>query len=158
MKAYETLEKMGVEYECAYKYVGKVGTKSRRRVEIPEKITFVRWVMSPVEWCHLCMREGEYYLGGCCGQLGYFQDWINSIFRDSGWIRLQYFPEVVDQYCSHDGFEMFKKPGDLLKRASTKKGYQKLEPLDKLAAIWHVIKRRARSEQRKRIQSTENSG
>lgn len=46
------------------------------------KVTRVKLPLTPAEWVACCSREGEHYLGGCCGTMGRAQDHLNAMFRD----------------------------------------------------------------------------
>ena len=137
MNPKEQLESIGISCNVHYEYVGT--GKERHRVEDESKITDVRINLTDTEWCDLCMREREYYLGGCCGQMGYFQDRINKLFRNDGWIRVGDFAELVIGSETHEMFERFERsPGDIIEVAL--KDYSSLEPIDKIAATWNILK------------------
>ena len=91
------------------------------------------------EWCHLCMRDGELYFGGCCGPLGYAQDTLNGIFRNTGTCEANELRELAEIFLQHDGARSLfhPKPDEVL---PTKEAFFELLPLDRLALIWRVVK------------------
>lgn len=137
MTPQEMLNKIGVRYSSYSEWVGD--KPPRTQVFHDEKIVDLRINMSDTDWCNLCMRERDYYMGGCCGQLGYFQDTINGLFRDDGHITAKEFVDLVMQVESHEGFELFERePGNIIERAL--KDYARLDPVEKLAAVWNIAK------------------
>ena len=84
-KILELLEKRGMEINRDYEYehtdtpAGHVGVRHDKKeiqsIEIP---------LTDEEWCSLCMRDGQRYMGECCGQTGQVQDILNDLFRESG--------------------------------------------------------------------------
>ncbi len=76
------------------------------------KIVNICLPLSPENWCAIAMREGDSYVGGCCGNTSAIQDDVNSIFREGGWIRANDFREFVEQCSTHEGFEGFEDFGD----------------------------------------------
>jgi hypothetical protein len=92
--------------------------------------------LTPEQWYELCTRDGKYYLGGCCGQLSCFQDFLNAIFRDDGWVYAASLKEAVEGVKSHEGMESFKDADALLQTS-----YNKLhDPIDRMAVVWHCVK------------------
>ncbi|RJR10699.1 hypothetical protein C4588_02795 [Candidatus Parcubacteria bacterium] len=66
--------------------------------------------LMPEEWCALCMRDGDYYVGGCCGQTGLIQDCFNSLFRNSGYAASYELLQLANRCQNHEGFEIFSEP------------------------------------------------
>ena len=68
------------------------------------KVEGVELPLTPAEWCQCCMREGDHYLGGCCGNLSQAQDLLSSMFRDGGtadaWDLYRWYSLVR----AHDGY------------------------------------------------------
>lgn len=90
-----------------------------------------------LEWCHLCMKYGEYYLGGCAN-LSCVQDIINNVFRfNSGQISVQKLKTIAKTMNEHEllndisfgdlpnGLESFVKTN------LTKKVWKNYDPWDK---------------------------
>lgn len=129
------LDKLDIEYVRTSDWVGKI--PDRKQLDGP-------WVQSvfldltPEDWCRLCMREGEDYFGGCCGQMSHFQDALNGFFRDGGWVRAGKFLDAIEGAKTHEGFEMFEDESYLTKDHS--KWKTDYEPLDKMAVIYHAVK------------------
>lgn len=67
-------------------------------------VTSVFLPLTPEEWCECCMREGAHYVGGCCGNMSYAQDMLNSFFRDGGWVDPRKLARYIETMRSHDGF------------------------------------------------------
>ena len=87
------LDDLGIKYNTAYQDDSKISN-----ILIP---------FTPRQWFELCTRDGECYIGGCCGQTGYLQDILNSWFRDSGWASGKDLWEFCNSMASHDGTEDF---------------------------------------------------
>jgi len=68
------------------------------------KVRSVLLPLTPAEWCKCCMREGDFYRGPCCGNMGRAQDILNSIFRDGGWAESDELYEWYQLLRSHDGY------------------------------------------------------
>lgn len=82
-----------------------------KRKPDPNKISSVLLPLTDEEWCFICMRDREGYIGPCCGNTGAMQDIINSVFRDSGWIKSDDFLYLGIQAIGHDGFDEFSDTG-----------------------------------------------
>lgn len=78
------------------------------------------------------MREGNNYLGGCCGNLSAAQDILNSVFREGGNIEAETFMQLAQLCIGHDG-EFFKKP-------PSEEGFAAASPVGKLSFIWNLVK------------------
>jgi hypothetical protein len=101
--------------------------------------------LSAIQWGHLCMREGESYIGGCCGNTSHTQDKLNGFFRDTGYIDSGDLLDLVDDCIVHDGdYSYFHNKwwGDLKKKDFDAyiKDFQKIDPWIALAMLWHLIK------------------
>lgn len=75
----------------------------RTRYVLLDTVSGVHLPLSANEWMMLATRDGEAYVGGCCGNTAAVQDVINGIFRDSGYVEaadLLYIGEVM---YDHDG-------------------------------------------------------
>jgi hypothetical protein len=94
----------GVEFRWDYEYVGE--GDERKRVERPDRVRQFFAPLTAEEWCGMCMREGDEYIGGCCGQTGYTQDVLNEIFRDGGWIEPRLALDLIEIGGGHDGFDL----------------------------------------------------
>jgi hypothetical protein len=107
----ERLKKRGLEVIYDHEYVDTADGRVKR-----DKATIyrIRVPLSAKEWCALCMRDGEDYLGGCCGQTGQIQDVMNDIFRDSGVVDTSKAHQLKEISASHEGFEAFEKTEDEL--------------------------------------------
>jgi hypothetical protein len=122
VKATEILDKWDVPYHL---------NKNGYITEVWLPLTFV-------EWGHLCMRDGEYYLGGCCGNLSSAQDILNAVFRDSGMIKSYLFRALVDLTLGHEGFGDLKD--ESLRELESLEKFEGEHPFRKIAAVWQVVK------------------
>ena len=128
----QKLIERGAEFGFDTEWVGEVTDEGGRRpIERPDRIRRIFVPLTPVEWVELCSREGEFYIGGCCGQTGYTQDILNAIFRDGGWIEARQAMDLIEIAGGHDGFEILTEEDEtvLLEEES---GWEKLYPLDKI--------------------------
>jgi hypothetical protein len=130
------LRELGVQFTHDYKYVGH--GEDRHRVELPDAITSVFLPFSPEEWCGIAMREGEFYVGGCCGNTGAIQDEINGAFRDSGWIAGGDLLTVGLSALHHEGFEEFIEDGDQSYVAAVAR-WGDLDPWGRLGVIYRAV-------------------
>lgn len=99
----------------------------------------VTFPLSAQEWCELCMRDGEFYVGGCCGQTSAIQDHFNSIFRDSGVADAGDVLDLMAAAGTHGGFEEYSATweGDLGKLV---KRWNKLSPVKKIGVCCQAVK------------------
>lgn len=133
------LDKFNIKYSRAYEYRGPVGPERKQHdLELFESI-FIPF--TPSEWCRLCMREGDLYIGGCCGNTSRLQDYLNGWFRDGGWIQVKELARFSGAVFSHEGFENWDDNVSLASAYKTvSKNWAKADPLDKLAFIWKTVK------------------
>jgi hypothetical protein len=110
----------------------------------PHALPFFKGIklpFTPEEWCDLMMNEGRYYVGGCCGTSSAVQDILGQVFRfETGWMDVEKLAEVAMLQVSHGERKErpnFKDLGDL--DAAIKK-WTELDPWQKLAVLWHLIK------------------
>lgn len=103
MDSFETrakyLEDLGVEYYCEEEYRGEVPRQ-------PFKLNLfrnVRLPFSPEQWMTLVQRDGNNYIGGCCGTTGGIQDELNEVFRDNGFISIRDLVDLGDTMANHNG-------------------------------------------------------
>lgn len=126
------LEKRGLEIQCVEEYEHTDTPAGRVAVRRPsDEIRAIRIPLSSDEWCSLCMRDGENYIGGCCGQTGQTQDILNEIFRESGWVSADTAESLVLVAGSHDGFKILTEKDEevLLKEEA---GWLDLDPYGKI--------------------------
>jgi hypothetical protein len=105
------------------------------------RVTHVHVQFTPQEWCDLAMREGRWYIGGCCGTTGAMQDIVNAMFRDSGHLRSGDLIELADLAISHDGFDEFGPMTDeQFDAAVTAWQDRRLDPYAKLGVIFNSVR------------------
>ncbi len=104
------------------------------------KIDSISLPFTPEEWCSLAMRDGEDYMGGCCGNLSALQDYVNAAFRDSGHIGGHEFLEIALIAKEHDGFEEFKVGLTQEKYDEALTRWEKMHPWQKMALLYHATK------------------
>jgi hypothetical protein len=84
------------------------------------------------------MREGDLYVGGCCGNTGAIQDEINGAFRDGGWIDSASLLTVGLSARGHEGFEEFIEDGDESYTAAIGR-WPSLDPWGRLGVIYRAV-------------------
>lgn len=136
------VKKSALEITYDYEYVGPVGTPERKRVERPERITHVRFGLSPQDWCDLCMRDGQYYMGSCCGNTSQIQDVYNGIFRDGGSADAHTVFELMEMAAHHEGFEIYTEKFDKEKLPELLEKWDELSPIDKIGVCCQSVKDR----------------
>ena len=122
-KILEKLEKLGLKVTWDGKHV-----------------RYVTFPLSPEEWCSLCMRDGEHYVGGCCGNTGVIQDHFCMVFRDSGGADASTVVSLMKTASSHDGFGLYKsdmKP-DMVDWYIGR--WEQLKPADKIGICCQAVK------------------
>jgi hypothetical protein len=97
---------LNVSAPYAEVWVGEVGI-DRHTEEDRTEVRGVAVPWSDSEWCQTCMRDGEQYIEGCCGNTSAMQDRLNGAFRDSGWLDAADLLYVGNLAQTHEGFELF---------------------------------------------------
>jgi hypothetical protein len=137
------IEEKGLEIYYGSKWVGEPGV-DRREIVLKDWVRDINLPLTPEEWCSLCMRHGDHYIGGCCGQTGYIQDHFNAVFRDSGQIHSQDFLRLAATASRHEGFELFQD--DLTQSQFDEKlsEWDSLGPIDKIGLCFQAVKSKLR--------------
>lgn len=142
--SFELLDKLGIKYRLEHVYKNNEDGK-RVLTDLPS-IHSILIPFTANEWLRMCMREGDSYIGGCCGHAGHIQDTINHIFRDSGWVEPDLFRELVGSCITHDGEDEWKLGDKLLESALEVAAEQSLgtididNPWDKIVLVWNLSK------------------
>lgn len=86
----------------------------RHEVELLDTVTGVNvsTLWNDHDWVSVASREGDDYIGGCCGNMGLAQDITNDIFRSGGWADSNEFLQLGELLRHHDGFETFEPMDD----------------------------------------------
>jgi hypothetical protein len=96
------LEALGVQINFDSEYV--TDADGRRVQKTLPKISNLQLPFSAEEWVSLTQKEGEYYIGGCCGSSSHTQDVVEHVYRfASGWIDLKELNEIANACIEHDG-------------------------------------------------------
>jgi hypothetical protein len=141
--SFELLDKLGIKYRRSHVYKTDENGK-RGLVDLP----FIHSLQLPFtanEWLRLCMRDGDAYIGSCCGQAGQMQDILNHIFRDSGWVEPDTFRELIEACIAHDGADhwmigkLLESTQEMLDGAALDK-VDVENPWDKLVLLWNLSK------------------
>jgi hypothetical protein len=118
------LDRLGIQYHRTNDDVKKVPTDR-------SWIDKVKLDLTPNQWCNLCMRDGNQYVGGCCGTSSAMQDIVNGAFRDDGWLEAHDLRRLADLGISHDG-----KASPYTDTALLKRWGKPLGPWTKLGCLW----------------------
>lgn len=131
-----SLEAKGLVISYEDKWVGEV---PRQPVKQLDRVRGIHIPLTPAEWCALCMREGDYYIGGCCGQTGYIQDCFNSLFRNSGYAEARELLELAACCENHEGFELYHQ--DLTEEQFNQRvdKWDKLGPIEKIGLCYRAV-------------------
>jgi hypothetical protein len=155
------LETLGVSFYTEYEYRGEPG-KGREPVSLPF-FTKVDPCLRPLDWYHIASREGDSYIGGCCGNYSAIQDIVCGWFRmEARSVPIQELSEVADGMNRHDGQSSYfaQEPWewDVWGNAGAKvtdwdslvaflkeendegTNWIALAPWYKLSVIWHLVK------------------
>lgn len=134
------LEARGMKINREYEYVD---TPKGREKRDKDGIETICAPLTPEDWCRMCMRDGDNYIGGCCGNTGVVQDILNSIFRDSGWIDWRMAEELCHAAANHEGHELLYEKSEKKLLAAEEK-WDELYPIDKLFLAVAAVKAKMR--------------
>jgi len=131
------LEKRGLEVMYETRWEGEA--PNIKEVKVESQIRGLRFPLTDEEWCDLCMREGQFYVGGCCGQTSAVQDIFMEIFRDSGHADAHEILNLMRASSKHGGFEEYSLEwtGDLEKRV---REWETLNPIEKIGICCQATK------------------
>jgi hypothetical protein len=134
----QELDRLGVRYHRNYTIPKDADGKNLRDddgnvVKEHTTVSSVLLPLSSVEWCHIAMREGAHYMGGCCAHCSAMQDIVNGIFRDGGWASARQLRHLAEMAEHHEGFEAFLAEEQV-------DSLDDLDPWDKLGAVWVAAK------------------
>jgi hypothetical protein len=132
------LMRVGVDFTLVENWVGDV---PRTPVLDPNRIRSVRLPFTPDDWWQLTTREGDDYIGPCCGTTGVMQDILCGAYRDGGWIGSEHFIELGQLAISHgDGFEDWGKPLSESGVKAAVADWENLERWDRLGVVYRAFK------------------
>ncbi len=113
----------------------------RRSDDDPTRVRSVFLNLSPKDWCQIAMREGDEYIGGCCGTTSAMQDVVNGIFRDGGHADADSMYTLGQYAKSHpDGFEDWAKEFTQAEFDERCGKWKKLKGWDKITLCWHAVR------------------
>lgn len=140
MKELEELE--GEIYQVQYRddYIGE-GDK-RRKVKNTSVIVGVKFLLSPQEWCDLCMRDGDHYMGHCCGNTSAIQDALNGVFRDGGSVSAREAWELIRLGETHEGFETWAGTETEANLRQYAKDWEEIDPVTKIGLALTAVRSR----------------
>lgn len=132
--------------EVAFEEIWEGEPPNRTSRPDPSRVRAVYLGLSPKEWCSLAMREGEHYIGGCCGTTSAMQDVINGIFREGGYADGDALFSLGEYARQHpDGFEdTFTKVWPQERFDDTCKRWKALDPWEKIAVSWQAVRDKVR--------------
>jgi hypothetical protein len=138
----KALEARGVKIQYDEVWVGEPGKgKGRRPKPVLSKVRGVYLALTPEEWCRIAMRDGDMYMGGCCGTTSAMQDVVNGVFRDSGYANANTLCELGMYAKQHpdgfDGFNVKLSQADFDKQC---RQWSKLDPWTKISLCWQAVK------------------
>jgi hypothetical protein len=150
-KRCQHLDAIGVRYFLEEEYRPKEPPRSPHPLQLFRAVVLP---LSPHEWVAMCQSEGQFYLGGCCGQMSHLQDLISGLFRfESGLLECRKLAEVAEVAGSHEGFELFHElPDDLdtsvekfagtldRTRSDRLTGEKLIDPWILIPLVWHIVK------------------
>lgn len=111
MNRLEAIRALGVVVNHEQEYYGPVPRQHRDREDTVRSI-FIGDVVTSDEWVRATQREGDDYIGPCCGNTGYCQDVLASVYRDGGLIKNGDLLGIGVNLSGHDGYEEFRDPSD----------------------------------------------
>jgi hypothetical protein len=97
------LETLGIKVVQARDYRPAAPDQPHNRVPHPIDIfTAFKPPFTADEWLAIAQRDGDQYIGGCCGQTGAIQDVVCGWFRDGGQVKIRELAEVAEMCIRHD--------------------------------------------------------
>jgi len=100
------------------------------------KIQSVTFEFSNDELAHMMVRSGQYYLGGCCGQMSGLQDQLNHRLRMGAGVLSARDLEVYEDCArGHDGFEFLEQEWTQEMLDEKAKRWRKLDPHEKIVTV-----------------------
>lgn len=148
-KRVELLKTLGAEFHTEYEYRTVDGERGPHNIEV---FRSVKPPFTAEELAGLYMSDGQFYMGGCCGQMGALQDLICSEIRhNSGWFKIRKLEEIAEIMISHDGSNKKELTFKAIPEGKTLQDLVDLasKPIKKnqlrkvwwwLALIWHITK------------------
>lgn len=119
----------------------------------------VKLPFTPDEWMALCQADGEYYVGGCCGNMSVVQDEITHIFRfEAEHTDIRRLADIASTMANHDcgddamwsttpdyvgaKFKRFVKARQALSSAVSMVAIplEDADPWRLIAYVWHITK------------------
>ena len=99
-----------------------------------DKITSVQLLLTPEEWCSCCQKDGDRYVGPCCGNMSEVQDIMNHAFREGGWVRVDELDTMANLMRSHDSWCEEDLPDPLDPKVLDE------DPWVRVIAAWETVK------------------
>lgn len=151
-KRCQLLKQLGIQFNQDYEYRGEGKDRKSHNVDIFKS---VKIPFSAHELVGILMNEGQFYIGGCCGNTSAIQDKVESVLRfNQGWINIRDLEEIAEARINHDGegseFKTLKRPldkevawcGRTLIRMKKQRalGTKVLDPWYWMSLVWHITK------------------
>jgi hypothetical protein len=137
----ESLNWVGVRMVFESDWIGD--PPDRHAVPNPNLVRSVFLPFTPDDWWELTTRDGDDYIGPCCGTTGAMQDILNSVYRDGGWIDGHELLELGSLAENHeDGFENWGEPleGDAVIR--TLASWMTLDRWGRIGVVYRVLRKK----------------
>lgn len=151
-KRCKMLKQLGVEFGLDYEYRGEGADRKSHDVDVFKTVSIP---FSAHELIGILMNEGQFYIGGCCGNTSAIQDKVDSMLRfGQGWISVKDLEEIAESRIGHDGedseFLKLKRPLEkevawcarqlVRMKKKREQGKQVLDPWYWMAIVWHITK------------------
>jgi len=133
------LEHLVINFTPKHEYRPAKPPRSPHDIKVFEQVLLP---LSPSEWCGMCMRDGDEYVGGCCGSSSAIQDQINHWFRmDSGWVKITDLQDVAEQWTAHGDTGWDNDEDDLEALVNkTKTNWLNTSGWEKIRVVWKIVK------------------
>jgi hypothetical protein len=122
---------------------GEGSAYPRHPVVMLDRVTSVRAPFTDTDWVGIAQREGDHYVGGCCGNMSALQDHINGVFRDDGAIDAGEFRRIAHYARGHEGFEDWEpvddEQFDVRMERMRKNGMDAFSPWSKLGMVFLAV-------------------
>ncbi len=142
------LDQLGIKYHRGEEWRGEPPNRGPQPIDVFEGVLLP---LSPVEWMSVAMRDGDHYLGGCCGAMSALQDEIEHVFRfESGWAKCRDLARMASIIENHDEIgekvpwnDLPTPIEDLVKAlglGTSGLAFDPLTPWEKIALCWHLVR------------------
>lgn len=136
------LAKLGVKIAYCQEWVGE--PPNRHPETRNDAIDNVTLPFSPETWWRISSRDGDCYIGPCCGTTGAMQDIVCGMYRDSGHVASTELIRLAELARDHEGFESWHKELSQEEFEARLAVWETLDPWEQLGLIYQGTRAKLR--------------